>query len=213
MELFEAIYTRRSVRSFSSQEISEQDLTKIIDAGRWAPSACNVQGWRFIVVDDPHTKRSLIDLGAASFLEKAPLGVLVVYDNQTDNLEYADYVQSAAASIQNMLLAAHALGIGGCWICHLPRKEELRSLLAIPSHYDPIAYVALGYPQREPKPKERKAGIKDILAYNKFTGVRSSRRAGLGLSVRRVLRKIYYLMPFRKHIAKKADERFEKKFE
>jgi len=213
MELFEAIYTRRSVRSFSQQKINEQDVKKIIDAGRWAPSACNVQGWRFIVIDDPKVKRDLIDLGAASFLEKAPLGIIVLYDNQTDNLEYMDYVQSAAASIENMLLAAHALGIGGCWICHLPRKEEIRSFLSIPSHYDPIAYIALGYPSREPNPKERKAGIQDIMAYNRYSGIKGSHKSGLRLSVKRVMRKVYYLLPFRKYIAKKADERFENKFD
>lgn len=212
MELFDAIYSRRSVRLYKPDRIPAESVKKIVDAGRWAPSACNVQGWRFIVIDDPRVKRALIDLGAASFLENAPMCMVVLYDNQTDNLEYADYVQSAAACIQNMLLAAHSIGIGGCWICHLPRKKDIRKLLRVPGHYDPIACVALGYPRREPGKRERTGSLEDLISYNRFEAGNERPRPKISLAAKRIARKVYYLLPFRKHLAKKADERFEKKF-
>ncbi|MBN2250752.1 MAG: nitroreductase family protein [Candidatus Altiarchaeota archaeon] len=213
MELFEAIKTRRSVRAFSDKEILKEDLERIIDAGRWAPSACNVQGWRFIVIKDQKTKRRLIDLGAASFLEKAPVGITVAYDNRTDNLEYMDYVQSASACIQNMILAAHSLGVGSCWICHLPRKKEMRDCLDIPGHYDPIAYLALGYSQREPRSKERRESLEELISYDRYRSKREVKGSRIKLALKRFMRKMFYLLPFRKHMAKKANERFEKRFD
>jgi len=213
MELFEAVYGRRSVRSYSGKKISGEDLEKVLDAGRYAPSACDIQGWRFVVIDSDKVKKDLVDMGAASFIEKAPIGVLVAYDNQTDNLEYMDYVQSAAACIQNMMLAAHSLGIGCCWICHLPRKKDIRRLLSIPTHYDPIAYVAMGYPEKEPRRKERKRSLEALTSYNRYRAENDNARSRLHLGIKRVMRKAYYRLPFRKHVRGKADDLLEKRFE
>ncbi|HEX54915.1 MAG TPA: hypothetical protein ENF49_02175, partial [Candidatus Altiarchaeales archaeon] len=132
MDLIEAIHSRRSVRKFKDKKIPDKDILKLIESAIYAPSACDIQGWRFIIVDKPEIIRELVDRGAASFIRNTTQGILVLYDNRTDNLEYMDYIQSAAAGIQNILLVAHSLGIGTCWVCHLPSKNEIREMFDIP---------------------------------------------------------------------------------
>ncbi len=214
MDLFSAINSRRSIRKYSDKKISTDDLEKIVEAGIHAPSACDIQGWKFIVVDDPELMREIVDKGAASFIKDAPLGILVLYDNRTDNLEYMDHVQSASAAIQNMILSAHALGIGSCWVCHLPRKQELRKLFGIPSYYDPIAYITLGYYDEKPKLRPRKRKVKELISYNKF-GFDESEipNTGMNLCLKRLFRRVYYLLPFRKYLKPIVDKKFEKKFD
>ena len=126
MELKEAISKRRSTRKFSDKEISRDVLEEIITAGNLAPSGCNNQDWRFVIIDSPSLKARIVEEGGAKFIQEATLGILVTYNNCSDNLEYRDYIQSASAAIQNMLLAATSLGVGSCWICQLPLKSTLR---------------------------------------------------------------------------------------
>ena len=128
-QLIRIIRSRRSIRLFDENSINEKDLNKIIEAGNYAPSYCNTQAWKFIIIKDKEIINKIVELDAAVYLKKAPVCVLVLYDKRSDNPEYKDYIQSAAACIQNMLLAAHSLGIGSCWTCHLPRKKELQKLL------------------------------------------------------------------------------------
>ena len=212
MNLYEAIYSRRSTRRFLNKDIPKEDVLEIIDAGIHAPSACNIHGWHFIVINDPKTKKEIIDGGGASFIKNSPLGILVLYNNQTDNVEYMDYVQSAAACIQNMLLMAHSLGVGACWICHLPRKSELRKMLDIPKHYDPIAYVALGYPDKSIKVCKRKYKAYELISYNQYK--HNTEPASVpNLWIKRMMRKIYYYLPYRKLINNRINKRFEKRFD
>lgn len=215
MDLFEVINGRRSVRRYSDRKLSKEDLEKIIEAGIYAPSACDIQGWRFLVVDNPKLIKELVDRGAASFIKGAPIGILVIYDNRTENIEYLDHIQSAAASIENMLLAASSLGIGSCWVCHLPRKQELRELFEIPGHYDPIAYISLGYFNEKTKIRPRKKKVSELISYNKFDfNVNEMPNSGLNsFFLKRLLRRVYYLLPFKKYIHNIINKKFEKKFE
>ena len=212
MNLYEAIYSRRSTRRFLNKDIPKEDVLEIIDAGIHAPSACNIHGWHFIVINDPKTKKEIIDGGGASFIKNSPLGILVLYNNQTDNVEYMDYIQSAAACIQNMLLMAHSLGVGTCWICHLPRKSELRKMLNIPKHYDPIAYVALGYPYNGFREVVKKYEIRNFISYDKC-GLNTKPVFVWRMWIRRIARKIYYHLPHRKRINEIINKRFEKRFD
>ncbi|MAG08669.1 nitroreductase [Candidatus Woesearchaeota archaeon] len=214
MDILSLIKSRRSVRRFSQKEIPKHIIEKIIEAAIWAPSACDNQGWRFIIIDDDKVKHEIVNKGAASFIRDAPLGILVLYNNQTGNIEYKDHIQSAAASIQNILLAAHSFNLGGCWICHLPTKAEMRRILKIPHHYDPMAYIALGYYDAEPKPRPRKHELKDVLSYNRYRfNEKVPSRLGLRLMIKRVLRACYYRIPFRRHIKPLVDKLFEKRFD
>ena len=92
--LMKIIKERRSVRTFLDKEIPENYIKYIIEAGIWAPSACNMQDWRFIVIDDQNVKDEIYDSGGAIIIKSAPLCIAVCYDNRTDNIEYKDHIQS-----------------------------------------------------------------------------------------------------------------------
>lgn len=197
MDIFKAIKDRRSVRHFQDKQIEREILDKIIEAANLAPSASNIQGWRFIIVDDKKLKAQLVDLAASTVIMDAPLGILVLYDNRSINLEYMDYIQSASAAIENMLLASHALGLGSCWICRLPSKRRMRKIFKLPSYYDPIAYIALGYPKDEERQVERKYKLADLISYNYFGPSKSNRLPPLyfiSLSIKRARRKLDFLL-------------------
>lgn len=212
MSIIETIKMRRSIRNFSNKKVPQIEIKKMIEAATYAPSASNLQAWRFIIVDNKDIIQNLIDAGAATFLKNTHQGILILYNNKTENIEYQDHIQSAAAAIQNLILAADSLKIGTCWVCHLPQKKELRKLFNIPQHYDPIAYIAFGYYIKKPDILERKNDIENIIFYNKFDR-KEKLRSPLKLYAKRVLRKIYYTLPRR--LRKKANlvaDKFEKKF-
>jgi len=215
MELFEVIYKRRSIRSFKNKRIPEKILNKVIDAGRWSPSACNRQAWRFIIIDDESIRKKIIDECTAYFVKDVPLLILVLYDNRTDNLEYQDHVQSAAACVQNMQLAAYSLGLGSCCVANLPPKNIMRRILKLPLNYDPICFLALGYPKVIPKPLPRKQTIEQLISQNKFD-FKEPRISifDARLRIKRLLRFVYFRLPkwLKKSlypIAKKFEKRFD----
>ncbi len=179
MDVMDAIKKRRSVRKFLDKPVEDEKVMRLIEAANWCPTASNMQAYRFIIISDQKLKEELVRIGGASFIKDAPLGILVVYSNETGNIEYQDYIQSASAAIQNILLAACDMGLGTCWICDLPPKERLRELLGIPKNYDPIAYIALGYYDKLPEPAPRKHDIDELISYNSFdfeAGKQKSRR-------------------------------------
>ena len=171
MELFEAIEKRRSNRKFLDTPVDPDVLSEIIRYGTLAPTACNRQGWRFIVFDDPSAMSGLVTLkGGAKFIPDAPAGVLVLYHKYSINPFYPDNAESAAACMQNMLLAATHFGLGGCWVNNLPPKPYLRRTYNIPKQYDIVGYVALGYPVKELGKVKRKYGsLDEVVSYNRFS--------------------------------------------
>lgn len=128
------INSRRSVRNFTAEPVDKNLIAKIIDVATRAPSACNIQGWHFIAVDDEKIKQELVDRGGSIIIKNAPTGILVLYDNRTKDTEYNDYIQSAAAAIENLILAATYYELSSCWLCHLPTKRQLKKF----SPYLPI---------------------------------------------------------------------------
>ncbi len=216
MELFDAIYGRRSIRNFLDKKIESKKIKKIINAATYAPSACNIQGWKFIIVNKSKIKEKLIQTGTISFIKNAPIGILVLYDNRTENSEYKDYLESASAAIQNMLLAAYSLGLGTCWICHLSSKKVLMKIFNIPRHYEPIAYVAVGYPKKKPKSLSRKYNLNEIVSFNSFNfkeKIDAELKTDLIRFIRRIIFRLYKYLPFKNFflpITKKF-ERFNEK--
>ena len=213
MELKDAIKKRRSVRRFLSQPVEEDKLMKVIEAGMWAPSACNMQSWKFIAIDKEEVKQKLADLGAAAFIRYAPLAIIVLYDNRTANIEYHDHVQSAAAAIENMLLTATSLGLGACWVAQLPAKERVRQLLKIPHVYDPVACIVMGYPAVEPKPVARKEFPETAVSFNEFSG-KVGKQNMVKILAKRILLRIFYSLPIKlkKRINNFVDKYFVNKF-
>jgi nitroreductase len=148
MDALEAIYTRKSVRKFEDKDVPEELIGKILKAGMSAPSAGNAQPWQFIVISE----RKVLDEipGVSPYAEctaKAPLAILVCGDKKLE--KHKDYwVQDCAAASQNMLLAAHALGLGAVWTGAYPMEttmEGFRVLLKIPEHIVPFSLIVIGY--------------------------------------------------------------------
>ena len=216
MDFISLIKTRRSIRLFQDKKIDRETAKKIIEMATYAPSACNIQGWRFIIVDKQDKKQEMVDYGGSINIKNAPLGILALYDNRTKNTEYRDDIQSAAAAIQNMLLTIHNLGLGACWICHLPSKKQLRKIFNIPSVISPIAYIAIGYKKNEPKEMVRKYNLNKIVSFNEFSSnIKIEEIKQSNLLIKKILTKIYLLMPVfikRKWLNQYLNENFVKKF-
>jgi nitroreductase len=213
MDLKDVILKRRSIRIFNREKsVDKQTVLEILDVARWAPSHCNTQEVKFIVVDDEKNKRAIVDGGGSPLILTAPIGILITYSNRSDNLEYYDYVQSAAAVIQNLCLYAYTKGLGTCWINHLPSKKYLRNFFGIPETYDPIAYVMMGYPIRSPKNMERKLAIEEMISYNKFEFKLEQKN---NISSRRFFRRLYYSLPtwIKRKINPFVQKHFVKRFE
>lgn len=217
MDFIETVKKRRSIRKFKQSPVPMDLIKKTIKVATLAPTACNIQGWRFIVIDNQKVKDEIVDQGGAVTIKSAPAGILVAYDNRAKNTEYFDYIQSGAAAIENILLAATHLGIGSCWVCHLPAKNKLRKILNIPQSFSPIAYILLGYPEAEPKQVPRIHKFDDLIGYNKFNfSIPEENINPFKLSVYRFFRKVYLILPnFIKKgfINKFVDRNFVKKFD
>lgn len=149
MELFEAIYTRRSIRRYSAKKIENNLVDKIIYAGMYAPSAVNKQPWHFIIFENKETCKAIIQVHQnASMLNEADKTILICYDENLQHDEGFGPID-CSASVQNMLLAANALDLGACWIGIYPRKERihhLKKIFGLPGHIVPFALISLGYP-------------------------------------------------------------------
>lgn len=214
MELSNAIMARRSIRKYKDELVAREMIDEIVTAGMWAPTACNKQCYRFIYIEDKAVIGGIVDLGTAHFVKNCNQAILVLYDNRIDNLEYRDDLLSAGAVTQNMLLKAAELGVGTCWVCNLPVKKALKKLLDVPSYYNPIGLVTLGYPVVTPKTMPRKRKLEEVLFVNKFdhSKEQADQVSGVKLFVRKQLRKIYIRIPKNGIIFRMVDK-FEKKFD
>ena len=152
MDAVDAIMTLRSVRLYSAEPVDDQTVQTLLRAAMQAPSARNAQPWHFIVISE----RAVLDAiprfhPYANMLLNAPLAILVCGDQAVE--EDPEYInQDCAAATQNILLAAHALGLGAVWLGVYPRNkrvQEIRKLLNIPSRILPVSLIALGHPAEE----------------------------------------------------------------
>ena len=173
MEILEAIKGRRSIRAFKDQEVSEECVEKLIDAARWAPSAGNIQPWELIIVRKPEIKRKLAEAALGqSFIEGAPVVIVVCADENRSSQGYGVRgktlycIQDTAAAIQNIHLAAYALGLGTCWVGAF-REEEATRILKIPQGVRPVAVIPVGYPAETPQQRSRRP-ISQIVQYETF---------------------------------------------
>jgi nitroreductase len=173
MDVFEAIKTRRSVRAFTNQEVSEEEVEKIIDAARWAPSAGNIQPWEFIIVRKSEIKRELAVAALnQTFIEEAPIVIVVCANESRSAQGYGNRgatlycIQDTAAAIQNIHLAAKALGLATCWVGAF-REEEARKVLGIPRGVRPVAIIPVGHAAEKPRTPSRRP-IQDIVHYETF---------------------------------------------
>lgn len=147
------IFARRSIREFTAESVSEQDIQALLEAAMAAPSARNVKPWHFIVV----TRRETLDRLARAHqfsdpLERAPLGIVVC--GSPAESEY--WVQDASAATENLLLAASMLGLGAVWMGIHPKPDReayVRDVLGIPPTIIPLNLIAVGHPAEEKAPR------------------------------------------------------------
>ncbi|MFN3568446.1 MAG: nitroreductase family protein [Caldimicrobium sp.] len=148
-----AIFERRSIRRFLPQKPKREEILKIIEAGIWAPSGHNNQPWRFIIIWSDEVKEKLSKFTIYSQLVKrAPVLIGVFLDRKAMYHQIKDH-QSAGACIQNIMLAAHSLGLGTCWLGEILNKEtQVKETLGLPiEEYEMCALVAVGYPDDKSK--------------------------------------------------------------
>ena len=163
MELLEGIYSRRSVRSFTDEDVADDQVMEILRAGSWAPSGLNNQPWRFVTVRDKDMRSALaVHTRYSRIIEGAPLSIVVFCDRQAMYNDVKDH-QSIGACIQNMLLAAHALGLGAVWLGEILKSaEKVRKLFALPEQMELMAVVAVGHPKERSQSSSRK-DLKELL--------------------------------------------------
>ncbi|MBC7187901.1 MAG: nitroreductase family protein [Calditrichaeota bacterium] len=179
----ELVQTRRSIRKFADRPVERDKILTCIEAARWAPSAEHVQPWRFVVVDDPTLKAKL---AAAAFggiyaptRWAAAAPVLIALLAKPDVLANRlgariqgtrYYLLDMGIAGEHVVLQAHELGLGACWIGWFSERGA-RKALGIPRRYRVVSLIALGYPAHAPlKPKARKS-LEEICRFNTSEGL------------------------------------------
>lgn len=151
MEVLDAIYTRRSIRSYLPKSIDDKTIQTLLGAAMMAPSAGDEQPWQFVVVTDPEKLLRVKDVHPyAGMAPKAPLGILVCGDLTLE--KYAGFwVQDCSAAMQNLLLAAHDQGLGAVWTGIYPIEERVqgfKTLFDLPEKVIPLGFAVIGWPAK-----------------------------------------------------------------
>lgn len=160
-ETLETIFTRTSIRSYTSQTVEPEKIELLLRAAMAAPTAGNKQPWRFIIITDKDILQSIsANLNTMKMAEKAPLAIVVCGDmNSTfpgDGLDY--WIEDTSAASENLLLAAHSIGLGAVWCGIYPMPERvsfLQNLLQLPKHIIPLNVIPIGYPAEKTEPKDK----------------------------------------------------------
>ncbi|MBN1244285.1 nitroreductase family protein [Candidatus Bathyarchaeota archaeon] len=173
MELEEAIKGRRSIRAFKPQDVPEETVEKLIDAARHAPSAGNIQPWEFVIARNLETKQKLARAAFnQEFVEEAPVVIVVCADKNRSSMRYGIRgetlycIQDTAAAIQNILLTAHSLGLGTCWVGAF-NEDEAKKALKTPVGIRPVAMIPVGYPDKTPSQRGRRP-LNQIVRHETF---------------------------------------------
>lgn len=160
-DAIETIMTRTSVRSFTGKAVSADTIELLLRAGMAAPTAVNLQPWHFVAVNDRAKLDELAGNGRQSkMLQEAPLAIVVCGDMEKamEGPGHDFWIQDCSAATENILLAAHALGLGAVWTgCH-PIEERVamvRQVLNMPENLVPLCVIVMGYPNEQPAPKDK----------------------------------------------------------
>lgn len=152
-ETLETINNRRSIRKYTKELVPEEFIEKILNAGMMAPSAGNQQPWQFIVIND---KGKLEEISLrhpyASFVKDSQVGILVCGDMNLASAHKEYWVQDCSACTENMLLAAHDLGLGAVWVSSYPNEMRMKlfsEVCNLPEYIIPLSFISLGYPAQK----------------------------------------------------------------
>lgn len=178
--LTQIIKKRHSVRNYDPRPVPREIIDTMLDAARYAPSACNAQPWRFIVVDNPTTREKLVEKGLGivvpnHFAKSAPVIIVACADTSfmvhsvASAISRIDYhLLDIGAAIENMLLTATSLGLGTCWMGWF-REKNIKMLLKIPKRIQIVSLIAVGYAASDEKiPEKKRLEKTKIISYNSF---------------------------------------------
>jgi nitroreductase len=163
MDALEALKTRRSIRKYKKDAVPKELIEQALDCARLAATAINIQPWEFVVVTDAAKRKQIAavtDYG--KFIADAPACVAVL----CKDTKY--YLEDGSAAIQNLLVAAHALGLGACWVAgdKKPYAEKICEMTGAPSGFKLVGLVAVGYPAE--KPQRDKRLLSEVVHWEKF---------------------------------------------
>lgn len=159
--VMENLMTRTSIRAYQDRPVEDEKVEQLLRAAMAAPTAGNRQPWKFVVIKDKQTLKAISGyFNTMKMAEHASLAIVVCGD--MDNTYPADgrdyWVEDTSAATENLLLAAHALGLGAVWCGIYPMQERvayLKDLLGLPENIEPLNVVPVGYPAENPKPKDK----------------------------------------------------------
>lgn len=168
----ETIFNRTSIRSYSDQKVEKDQIMTLLKAGMSAPSAVNKQPWEFIVIDDKDLMGKIGDeFKNAGMVKKASCAIIVCGDLKLalEGVAQEFWVQDCSAATQNILLAAHSMGLGAVWCGVYPnseRVEALKNLLSLPDNIVPLNIIPIGVREKEQEPKDK--WKEDRIHWNKW---------------------------------------------
>jgi nitroreductase len=173
VDIFQVIRDRRSIRRYQDTAVETDKLELVLDAARLAPSWKNLQCWRFLVVRDRERREKLLsafptDNPGSRAIASAPVMIVVCADPTASGVENGIeyYIADTAIAFEHLCLAAHALGLGTCWMGWFD-ETAIKNALGIPANIKVVGITPLGYPDQEPKPRPRKS-LAEITFYDRW---------------------------------------------
>jgi len=163
VDAIECMKTRRSIRAYHQKPIPREIIESIVDCGRLAATAINIQPWLFVAVEDEDLRGHIAEAtDYGKFIAAAPV-CIALFCRQ---VKY--FVEDGSAATQNILNAARALGLASCWVAghQKPYAARIRDLLGLPAEYQLVSLVPVGYGAEEPKPEKRP--LSDVLRWNRY---------------------------------------------
>jgi nitroreductase len=171
MDAMEALRGRRSIRKYLPDEIEREKVEAVVDAGRLAATGRGVEPWEFVVVTDAGLRRQLAEICEyGRFIDQAPVCIAVL----CRDTKY--YLEDGSAATQNMLVAAHALGLGSCWVAG-DKKEyaaTIAGMVGAPEGYRLVSLVSLGKPAPDHPPRRSKRPLSEVIHWDQFSSNRST---------------------------------------
>lgn len=173
MNTIDAIFTRRSIRNFLNKPVEPDKIEMLLKAAMYAPSAVNEQPWRFLVINDKALFPEIMKVHPfAAMLKTAPLAILVCGDRLIEKV-HGNWVLDCSCASQNILLAAHSIGLGAVWTGVYPEADRMAALakmFTLPEHVLPFALIGVGYPDGGP-PKQPERFKPERISLNSWGNV------------------------------------------
>jgi nitroreductase len=170
LDVFEAVKTRRSIRKYTDKPVEKEKLGKVLEAARLSPSACNNQPWRFIAVIDKEVREKLFSAYNYEWFVKAPVIIVAcsIPSEAWSRLDKEEFWKiDTAIATQSLVLVAHELGLGTCWIGAF-NETRVKEVLSIPEEVRVVAMTPLGYPAEKKGPVKERKPMKEIAHYEQW---------------------------------------------